>query len=153
MPLGQEPVSTTPHSPSHLRVVIDRLRRSVSVVTGTVMPTGWAANGAITEGDALYVQADSTLDPADASAIATARVVGFARATSSAGAAVTIQTSGTVEYSGWSLTPDTIYYLDTATPGNITSTAPTTVGQAVTVVGIAVSATELALLLNPPILL
>jgi hypothetical protein len=47
----------------------------------------------------------------------------------------------------------TLYFVDPANPGKITSTVPTTAGQTVTLVGIALSTTELELTIQPPILL
>jgi|SRR5882672_6380971 len=51
------------------------------------------------------------------------------------------------------LTFKTRYYLDPATSGKLTTTAPTTVGQYVCEVGIAMSATDLKINVMPPILL
>lgn len=47
----------------------------------------------------------------------------------------------------------TRYFLDPATAGKITSTVPTTGGQVNTLIGIALSTTELDLTIQPPILL
>jgi len=51
------------------------------------------------------------------------------------------------------LTSGSVYYLDPATAGKLTTTKPTTPGQFVVQVGIALSTTELAILLQPPIAL
>lgn len=47
----------------------------------------------------------------------------------------------------------TRYFLDPTTAGKITSTPPTTVGQCVAVIGMALSTTELLVEIDPPILL
>lgn len=47
----------------------------------------------------------------------------------------------------------TYYFLDAVTAGKMTSTVPTTTGQCVTLIGIALSTTELELMIQPPILL
>lgn len=51
------------------------------------------------------------------------------------------------------LTANTVYYLSASTAGQITSTAPTTVGQYVVQVGIAISTTEMIINITRPILL
>lgn len=152
MALGRESVTTSPKSLSHMRVVIDRLRRTAGQTTGVVLPGDWTANGSISEGEVLYAQADSVLDQADASAIGTGRAIGIAREAASAGEALIVQVAGVVEYSSWTLTPNAVQYLST-TAGGLTETAPSATGEVVTVVGVAVSATELVLLIDPPILL
>ncbi len=71
-----------------------------------------------------------------------------------------IQTEGVFELANWtdvigaaSLTAKAIYYLDPATAGMLTATAPTTTGQVVQVVGRAVSTTKLDIEIGDPILL
>jgi hypothetical protein len=51
------------------------------------------------------------------------------------------------------LNPGTVYYLSAVAAGQITSTAPTTPGQYVVVVGRAVSSTALAIEIDSPVLL
>lgn len=152
MALGRESVTTSPKSPSHLRLVIDRLRRSASAVSGAILVDEWTANGTIVEGDILYAQADGVAGLADASAIGTGRVIGIARSGGTTGDPIVVQTAGMVEFSGWSLTANAMQFLST-TAGDITETAPTATGEVVTAVGVAVSTTQLVLLLSPPILL
>jgi hypothetical protein len=51
------------------------------------------------------------------------------------------------------LVANTVYYLDAATAGKLTATAPTTAGQYVVEVGMALSTTELLIKTRTPILL
>lgn len=149
---ARESISTSPKSDSHLRVVLDRLRRTGTTASGILLPGNWTATGPITKGDLLYVVSTGVLGLADASDLSTAYVIGVAREDAISGASLVVQTTGTVIESSWSLTPGAIHYLST-TAGTPTATAPTVIGEAVTAIGTAVSSTELVLLLTPPILL
>lgn len=151
MASARESVSTTPHSASHLRVTIDRLRRRSNSTGGIVAPGDWITSGTVAAQDALYASSAGVVSPADASAIGTGRVVGFAAAAAASGDPLVVQTTGMMDgFTG--LIFNTIYYLDVVA-GGITVTAPTAVGEVVTVVGVAASATELVILITPPILL
>lgn len=75
---------------------------------------------------------------------ATKPVNGFVRGASTSGDTVDVLPAGATNDSLSGLTPGTTYYLDPATPGALTDTAPSTVGQGVQAVGVATSATELA---------
>jgi len=101
---------------------------------------------------------------AQANALATSRVTGLALSTTTAaGANLELVTDGlmtattgqwdAVTGSAGGLIFDTTYYLDPTTPGRITATAPSTVGQTVVEVGVALSTTELQVNIQPPILL
>lgn len=107
----------------------------------------------ITIGQVVYVKANGHVDLARANAAGTSRVFGVVQDASIANAA-----SGTIKHDGVvtglsGLTAGTTYYLDPSTAGAITSTAPSTVGQYVTEVGTALSATELSLDIKSPIAL
>jgi hypothetical protein len=101
------------------------------------------------------------LSASKADAAATADVDGLAfdsiaNAASGQMQTVGIQTLTTVQWdavTGGSggLTANAKYYLDTATAGKLTATAPSTVGQFVTLVGRAISTTQLRLNIQPPI--
>ena len=54
---------------------------------------------------------------------------------------------------GGGLTSGSVFYLDPTTPGHITSTVPSTGGQYVVQVGVALSTTELDIQIGPPVLL
>jgi hypothetical protein len=149
---ARESISTSPHSDSHLRVVLDRLRRTSQTAAGTISPGAWTANGAIAEGEPVYVVSNGVLAPANAGAISTSRVIGFARESAITGATLIVQTAGLFAYSGWSLTANTKYYLDIVA-GGITATAPSVYGECVVNLGYASNTTELVLLITPPLLL
>jgi len=110
----------------------------------------------------VYVKSDGTVDKAKADAPGTVQVLGLVKDVSiDAAAAGSIQTDGvlTATTGQWDavagttggLTPGTVYYLDPATAGKLTSTAPTTAGQFVVRVGLALSTTELDISTSPPI--
>ena len=95
---------------------------------------------------------------ADASIYARSFVVGLAVAATAATFVADASTSGAVTLSNWTalagtttLSAGQIYFL--AVGGGITLTRPTTVGQAVAIVGEATSSTTLSLRLSQPILL
>lgn len=112
--------------------------------------------GAIVIGTPVYMTAADHVDKAKADAVGTVNVVGLMQATSTASASTGFcQTSGILDattaqwdaVTGGSggLVFNTIYYLDPSTAGKLTSTAPTTAGQFVKEVGIALSTTEMLL--------
>ena len=156
MAISYESVTTSPHSPSHLRVVIDRLRRTLTSVGG-IAEAGSTLDGtataAVALGEVVYADGAGTFDLAKADAAATTQGRGIVTVAAGIGDTATAQVSGVVTSATWTLTTDSIYYLSPATPGAITATAPTTVSQFVLPIGVAVSATQLKLLLTPLILL
>jgi hypothetical protein len=101
----------------------------------------------------VYVKSNGNVDKAQANALATVEVLGLATET------ILTTTPGIIKMDGilaattgeWDavavgasggLTPGKVYYLDAATPGKITETAPVTVTQFVTRLGIALSTTQ-----------
>lgn len=120
--------------------------------------------GAIVIGTPVYNDANDGVKKAKADASGTAQVLGLC-ATVSAGAAAqaAIQTNGvlTASTAQWDtafgttggLTKGIRYYLSEATAGLGTVTAPSTVGQYVVELGIAISTTELNIEIRSPILL
>jgi hypothetical protein len=120
--------------------------------------------GTIVIGAPVYASAAGQVDKARANASGTASVVGLVYdASILTTAAGLIQTDGVVTattgqwdaVAGTSggLTFNTKYYLSAATAGLLTATAPTTVGQYVCQVGIALSTTQMKLSIESTILL
>jgi hypothetical protein len=118
--------------------------------------------GPITIGMAVYAKSDGDVDLAQADAQGTVQVEGLvAEASISAAASGLIQTDGvlTASTGAWDavtgdtggLTPGAAYYLSEATPGGLTTTAPTSGGDFVVRVGLAISATALDISIMPPI--
>jgi hypothetical protein len=91
----------------------------------------------------VYVSANDSFDKAQANA--PVRSGGVLAATTAQWDAVAATTGG--------LARGTYYYLDPATAGKLTATAPSTAGQFVVEVGLALSTTELLIRPRPPILL
>lgn len=91
--------------------------------------------------DAVYISAADTVTKADANALSTAHVIGFATSTVGAASPVTIRKAGTLGgFTG--LTSGAVQFLS-ETPGEITPTAPTTSGAVVKAVGVAKNTTTL----------
>lgn len=119
---------------------------------------------AVVIGAPVYASAADTVKKAKADAKATSKLVGLGLDASIAAAGTgNIITSGTLvaTTTQWDavagttggLAFNTEYFLDPATAGKITSTPPTTVGQCLVLVGIALSTTEMELQIEQPILL
>lgn len=86
--------------------------------------------------------------------------VGLARESAAPGFAATIQTHGPLTLADWtvatgagSLAPKATYFLDPVTPGRLTTTRPTTAGQVLQVLGVAVAPDTLDIDPGTPILL
>jgi hypothetical protein len=126
--------------------------------------TNGETSAALVIGTPVYMSAANTAKKAEANAAATAGVIGLWLDPSTAASdpgqcvlsgrivATTTQWDAVAGTTG-GLLADTVYYLDPATPGNLTATAPTTVGQLVVKIGRAVSTTDLEVDIEMPILL
>lgn len=115
-------------------------------------------------GQAVYISAADTVKKALADASGTKDVIGLvAQASINASSSGIIKTSGVLSASTtqWDavtggsggLTPNSRYYLDSSTAGKLTATAPTTAGQYVCPVGLAISTTEMKIDILQTILL
>lgn len=113
----------------------------------------------------VYCSGAGTIKGAKADAASSAKTLGLVRepteiADTATGAVITdgILTATTAEWDAIAgttggLTANAPYYLSAGTAGYLTETAPTTVGQYVVRVGVAISTTELEISIQPPILL
>lgn len=153
------PVYTSPRTEAQLREILAKLRQSLLTievdVTGleeSILPTVTAAAD-IDAREVVYVSAAGTVNLAQANALATSKAFGIAPANILSGATGTILTVGIVTSTGWGLTANAIYYLSPTVAGGITTTAPSTSGQYVVPVGIALSSTQLMFNPQPSILL
>lgn len=110
--------------------------------------------GAIVIGAPVYMSGNSQVKKAKADAAATKEVIGLVNDASIAGGATgTILTNGVLSATTgqWDaitgdtggLTANAVYFLDPTTAGKLTKTAPSTVGQYVCRVGVAISTTEM----------
>lgn len=112
----------------------------------------------VSAGQAVYVKNTGHVGLAQANALSTAQVAGIATAAASATFAATFADTWGVTLTDWTastgsstLTLGATYYLDPATAGGLTTTAPTTSGQAVTRVGVALTTLTLLLDIQAPI--
>lgn len=139
----------------------DTLDASVSEVDVVSLTNDEA--GTVDPGTPVYIDANNGFKKARANAAGTKDVIGLAAASILTGVAGMIQTDGiltlttgqwdTITGGSGGLTFNTRYYLDPATAGKLTTTAPTTVGQYVAPVGIAISTTSLEISIETDVLL
>lgn len=118
------------------------------------------ADSTIKIGNPLYLTGVGHVDPARADAAGTTQVVGLSITDTNAGQTCKYLTEGRIERSDWTditgvanLSTGVTYFLDQTVAGQITSTAPTTVGDYVVRVGRAVNTTTLDIEIELPILL
>lgn len=118
--------------------------------------------GSIVIGTPVYVKSNGNVDKGRANASGTVQLLGLVKDASVAAAASgIIQTDGilvatTAEWdavTGGSggLTAGSRYFLDPSTAGMLTTSAPTTAGQFVVSVGLAISTTDMDISIEPPI--
>ena len=108
----------------------------------------------VTDGDALFMRtSDGQVGKASAAdgTLENATVVGFANSTVSANGTVRVVVAGLKTLS--SLNAGDLFFLSDSTAGAISTSAPTGAGKAVTRVGEASTATDLAIHIEPPVLL
>jgi hypothetical protein len=126
--------------------------------------TNGETSAALAIGMPVYASAADTVKRGQANAKATAGIVGLCfDATIAAAAVGNIVESGVLvaTTTQWDavagttggLAFNTLYFLDPATAGKITATPPSATGQVNTVIGRALSTTELLVLIGQPILL
>lgn len=115
--------------------------------------------GAITIGQAVYINGASSVDLADASADSTAKALGIVYDASVAtGAPAVAITDGVLVSADWTgatgsatLTAGSSYFLSDSTPGMLTDVAPTVAGSSIVRIGTAISETELEISIGQPI--
>ena len=133
---------------------IEQLQTADRLASPTVFSRTNANAGALVIGTPVYVAGAGTVDKAKADAAGTKDVLGLiADPTVATGQPGTVQSDGvlTATTAQWDavtgqtggLTPNTTYFLDPATAGKLTPTAPTADGQFVCQLGLATSTTEL----------
>ena len=108
----------------------------------------------VTDGDALFMRtSDGQVSKASAAdgTIENATVVGFANSTVSANSTVKVIVTGLKTLS--SLNAGDLFFLSDSTAGAISTSAPSGAGKAITRVGEASTATDLAIHIEPPVLL
>lgn len=128
--------------------------------TGQVTLT---AGSTLVAGSPVYASGTDACEKARANAGGTSRVIGLTAEGITSAASGVVQTNGvlTLTTAEWDaafgttggLAADTTYYLSPGTAGLGTGTCPTTVGQYVVILGIALSTTELLIRISEPILL
>ena len=153
------PISALPKTPAQLRSTLDRLERNQSTTGGGTSQIIYdsifdeaTADQTLSVADIVFKAATGDIDLAKANATSTHVAIGVVTVAAALGETAEFQTHGIVGgFSG--LTIGAVYYLSAATAGEITSTAPSTGGQYVVILGKAVSATELLFLPSTVVLL
>lgn len=146
-----------------------QLQSGDSISSPTTVPsiravTNGEASAALVIGTPVYASAADVVKRAQANAKTTSKLAGLWYDATTAAAAVgnlasdgvivatTVQWDAVASTTG-GLTFNTTYFLDPVTVGKITATPPITAGQCNVVIGVAISATELFLQIEQPILL
>jgi len=109
--------------------------------------------GPITVGNVVYVKADGTVALAQATTASVSTAIGLVQDASIANTSAGYVTLDGVVSGLTGLTPGVTYYLSAVSAGVLTATAPTTAGQYVCEIGVAISATAIKVNIAPTILL
>lgn len=128
------------------QLALDASQASDDNYAGITIDGRNAASGGLTQWDAVYINGSSEFALADANGSGTYPAVGLVVANASAAANATVLTHGVARNDAWAWTVGGVIYLS-ATAGGLTQTAPSTSGDKVQVIGIAISADEM--LVNP----
>lgn len=152
-------IYTRPKTAGHLQQTLFKLERSLDLLGAFTDSLAEAvfqaaeATATVTAFQVVRSSGDGQITPAQATSQAGSDVIGIATAGGGIGASVQYQTVGAVDYTPGGLTPGAIYYLSATTAGAITTTAPSTAGQYVVVIGKATAADKLVLQIGQGILL
>lgn len=131
--------------------------------TTAVVQTNGESSVPLVIGNVVYPSSADSVKRAEANALASAMPMGMVLdASIAAGATGNIAVAGVVSFSSTALvdaiagttggfTAGTVYFLSPTNPGQITASPPATVGQYVVTIGVAISTTELKLMITPPI--
>jgi len=141
---------------------LEQLQAGDSIEAGSTTQSFSATNsnaGAISIGQAVYIDGSGSVDLAIATAGSTAGVIGLVEdATIATTATGLILTDGVLSSADWTavvgaatLTAGTVYFLSDATAGMITDVPPTLAGSYVAKIGTAISATDLEVSIARPI--
>ena len=146
--------------------IVQQLPAGDTLQDATLLPLVVQTNGessaSLVIGAPVYSSAADTVKRAEANASGTSTVIGLWFDTTTAhGATGNVLIGGilTATTTQWDAVAGTTgglafgatYYLDPANVGQLTATAPSTVGQFVVSLGVAMSTTELKLNIQPPI--
>lgn len=119
---------------------------------------GAEADTAIELGQPVYLKPNGHVDLAKADAVGTAQACGLAASSAALGVALEFTADGMLTRSDWTvitgtadLVPGAVYYLDAATPGQLTITPPTTAGQIVAPIAKALNTKTLEIEIQPTI--
>ncbi|WP_428304650.1 hypothetical protein [Lacipirellula sp.] len=108
-----------------------------------VLDTPAVADVPMNVGDVIYASGPGRVDKAQANDGETTTAIGIVTSVNSS--AISYRTTGVVTNPAWALVPKAVYYLDPFTPGGMTTIYPETAGHFVVILGVATSATQLAL--------
>lgn len=108
------------------------------MASGLIAP--FIASAAVVFGEICYINTSAQMVKTDADAAATSFHVGLALGSIAASAEGEFLLLGMVRNDAWNWTVGGILYLDTATAGGMTQTAPSGVDDVIIVVGVALSA-------------
>jgi hypothetical protein len=146
-------------SPTQASVIIGQAASVAAAAGSTVSLVNGGVNAVA--GNAVYCSAAGSFSLASATAAATALVVGVLTVNTIAGAVGTVQVAAalTLTTAQWDAVAGTVgglafgqsYYLSAGIAGLLVAASPATAGQFSTLVGVALSATQMRLSVQPPI--
>jgi hypothetical protein len=154
-----KPIYTSPRTESQLREILAKLSQNLGSVLidigdleNAILRPG-IADGTFTARQVVYASSAGHFDLAVATSATLSNAIGILPAAITSGETGNVLVTGSMQSTGWGLTSGAIYYLSPTTPGLITTTAPTTVGQYVVQIGKAISTEILVLNIQKSILL
>ena len=108
-----------------------------NLITESIKGVYISGAGNIASKDAVYISADNTILKAQANAAGTTHVIGFADGEILNGKSGNVITQGLIKDILSGATAGDVYYLDSATPGAISTSQPVTSGHYIYQVGVA----------------
>jgi hypothetical protein len=134
---------------------------SITGFNTAIQLTSGESSATTNPGSPVYLSGSGAFKRAQANSYSTSFVIGLATASIASAASGNIATGNTLALTTgqWDaiagtsggLTAGTLYFADPSTPGNITSTVPSTSGQLVCLIGKAISSTIMLLMIEPPV--
>jgi hypothetical protein len=146
--VGTSSITTVGTVSSGTLQIKTNLSQSNSDNTYTGIYTNLTAGESLVFGNLVYMKgADGRVWKANATTSATMPAIGMAVASITTGSSGAIQVFGTAGDTAWSWTPGSVLYPSASTAGALTATAPSTAGNNVQSVAVALTATRI--LFNP----
>lgn len=156
--MSRLPLYPNPQTPAHWRALINAIdynlgltETDIAELQDVVFYDTGTTSGAVTAGQAVYSSGAGTLALAVASALASSRVTGFVRETTSGAGVAEIQSVGIIPVTG--VVAGARYFLSAVTPGLIVNNPDAVAGQFLVPIGWGVTTDRLLFVPHTPILI